>query len=55
MIPVGLMTFAFATGRTSATGPLVGLVLLFAGISTVYTSMFQYISVGVSSPANILD
>ncbi|KAL8278371.1 hypothetical protein RQP46_009263 [Phenoliferia psychrophenolica] len=44
LIPTGLFLFAFSTGRTSVAGPLVGLVVLFAGISTVYTAMFQYIS-----------
>lgn len=42
--PIGCFIFAFASGRGHWIGPVVGLVLMFLGVFTIYLATFNYLA-----------
>ena len=44
LLPIGIFIFAFTQGRTGPATPIVGLVLLFTGIFTIYLAVFNYLA-----------
>ncbi|SCV68698.1 BQ2448_819 [Microbotryum intermedium] len=44
IFPMGTLIFAFTQGRTHWIGPVIGLMLCFLGIFTIYLSTFNYLA-----------
>ncbi|KAM0793342.1 hypothetical protein ACM66B_000797 [Microbotryomycetes sp. NB124-2] len=44
IFPIGTIIFAFASGRGHWMGPVIGLVLVFLGIFTMYLATFSYLA-----------
>ncbi|SCZ90779.1 BZ3500_MvSof-1268-A1-R1_Chr1-3g02242 [Microbotryum saponariae] len=44
IFPIGTFIFAFTQGRTHWMGPVIGLMLCFFGIFTIYLSTFNYLA-----------
>ncbi|ORY75003.1 MFS general substrate transporter [Leucosporidium creatinivorum] len=44
LFPAGILIFAFASGRGHWMGPVVGLVLVFVGVFTIYLATFNYLA-----------
>lgn len=44
MFPFGVFIFAFASGRGHWMGPVVGLVMVFLGVFTIYLATFNYLA-----------
>ncbi|KAK4055318.1 hypothetical protein OIV83_000601 [Microbotryomycetes sp. JL201] len=42
--PIGCLIFAFSSGRGHWMGPVIGLVLVFLGIFTMYLATFSYLA-----------
>jgi len=44
LITAGCWIFAFASGRGHWMGPVVGLVMVFYGVFTIYLATFNYLA-----------